>query len=119
LLLQLIGLLVTELLGACAGSGRLEIILITKPGGLVTIGEYCLFGYLFATTAAFVLDYSRRLRDVERKITLLLSHFEIDPTSPVEPSGRVRDLAADPKQRLRLSRPTAARRAPILKMLPK
>ena len=65
----------------------------------MTIGEYCLFGFLFATTAGFVLDYTRRLRDIERKITLLLSHFEIDPTSPAEASGRVRDLAADPKQR--------------------
>lgn len=76
-----------------------EIILIVKSGGLVTIGEYCLLGFLLATTAGFVLDYSRRLRDIERKVTLLLSHFKIDPTSPVDPSSRVRDLIADPKQR--------------------
>ena len=65
----------------------------------MTISEYCLYGFLFAIAAAFVLDYSRRLRDIERKVTLLLSHFEIDPASPVKPSSRVRDLAADPKQR--------------------
>ena len=65
----------------------------------MTIVEYSLFGSLLAITAGLALDYSRRLRDIERKITLLLSHFEIDPTSPVEPSSRVRDLAADPKKR--------------------
>ena len=64
----------------------------------MAFGEYFLFGFLCATTAALVLDYSRRLGDIERKITLLLSHFEIDPTSAVEPSKRIRDLAADPKR---------------------
>jgi hypothetical protein len=43
-------------------------------------------------------DLHQRLRDVDRKLNLLLSHLKVDPTALV--SSRVRELAADPKQRL-------------------
>ena len=66
----------------------------------MTIMEYSLSGFLLATVIAWAVEHSRRLRDVERKVTVLLCHFKIDPNSPVEPSSHVHTLALDPEQRI-------------------
>jgi hypothetical protein len=58
--------------------------------------EYWFLGLLAAFVIATAVLYAQRIRDIERKVTLLLAHFKIDPTSSVEPSSHVRSLAADP-----------------------
>ena len=66
----------------------------------MTIPEYCLAGLLLATVMVWLADHVRRLRDVERKLNLILAHLEIDPKSSVRPSRYVSSLAADPQQRM-------------------
>lgn len=66
----------------------------------MTVPEYWLAGLLLATVIVWFIDHARRLRGVERKLNLLLAHFEIDLASSVKPSNHVISLAADPQQRM-------------------
>jgi len=65
----------------------------------MTVLEYFLVGLLIANVIMWFVGNARRLREVERKLTLLLVHLELDPTSSADPSSNVISLAADPKQR--------------------
>jgi len=47
-----------------------------------------------------LVTYIRRVRELERKVTLLLTHFKIDPLGIVEPSQDVLDLLADPANKI-------------------
>jgi ribosomal protein L7/L12 len=66
----------------------------------MSIPEYILTFLLVANVIVACLSNARRLRDMERKLDLLLARLHIDPTSQVNPSNRVISLAADPQQRI-------------------
>ena len=62
--------------------------------------EYFFATVMLANVIIWLVDHIRRLRDVERKINLLLSHFAIDPNASVAPSSQVLSLASDPARRI-------------------
>jgi ribosomal protein L7/L12 len=66
----------------------------------MSIPEFIFTFVMVANVIATFFSNAQRLRDVERKLNLLLSHLDIDPTSQVSPSSHVISLAADPKQRM-------------------
>lgn len=66
----------------------------------MTVPEYILAFLMIANLITTFFGNARRLQDVERKLNLLLSHLDINPTSRVAPSPHVISLAADPKKRL-------------------
>jgi ribosomal protein L7/L12 len=66
----------------------------------MTISEYVLALLLIVNALAFFFSHSRRMRDVDRKLNLVLTHLGIDPTAHVAPSSYVMSLAADPRQRI-------------------
>lgn len=46
------------------------------------------------------ISLDRRLRSVERNVSALLRHFNVDPTVQASPSEQVKLLAADPARRV-------------------
>jgi ribosomal protein L7/L12 len=67
--------------------------------------DHILAFILTSYAVGFFVTHARRLRDVERKLDLIIAHLGIDPMTPmttttVTPSSLVVSLAADPKQRI-------------------
>ena len=50
------------------------------------------------------VSLDRRLRSVDRNVSALLRHFNIDPTAVAPPSDQVKLLAADPARRIEAMR---------------
>jgi ribosomal protein L7/L12 len=46
------------------------------------------------------ISLDRRLRSMERNVSALLRHFNVDPTVQASPSEQVKLLAADPARRV-------------------
>jgi len=59
---------------------------------------------IILSLAAFDSFNERRIRNIERRLALLLHHFGIDPSANVPPSEQVRRLAADPGKKMQAIR---------------
>jgi ribosomal protein L7/L12 len=66
----------------------------------MTITEYVL-AFLLSANALSLFSHMRRIQDMERKLSLVLTHLGIDPNAHVAPSSHVMSLAADPRQRIK------------------
>jgi ribosomal protein L7/L12 len=66
----------------------------------MTIVEIILAFLLVANVLAAFSSHTRRLKDVERKLNLVLAQLGIDPNGVAPPSSHVIALATDPQQRV-------------------
>jgi hypothetical protein len=87
----------TSSLCTCAVSGNNE--LFQGGGGLMTITDYVLLGFLLIGNG-FAFSQMRRIQELERKLNLVLTQLGIDPNAEVAPSSDVISLAVDPQKRI-------------------